>query len=123
MSSDLVTSDTSSAATGPGSTQCLLSLTRVALSASVEMPDLWGGAQLTTRLLQCLLRCSQYEVREMALEGVLMRLQEEEEGEQKGWLDETTLSNLTSLALHETHPQCLAKVRPHKRIHTHTKTL
>ncbi|XP_042288889.1 thyroid adenoma-associated protein isoform X2 [Thunnus maccoyii] len=116
MSSDLVTSDTSSATPAPGSTQYLLSLARVALSASVEIPELWGGPQLTTQLLQCLLQCPQYEVRELALEGVLKRLQQqEEEEEEEGkrrppWLDETTLSNLTSLALHETHPQCLAKV-------------
>lgn len=121
MASDLVASDTSSTTLGPGSTQYLLSLARVALSASVEIPELWGGPQPTSQLLQCLLRCPQYEVRELALEGVLRRLQEEEEEEEKKrrpqWLDETTLSNLTSLALHETHPQCLAKVRPHTRTH------
>ncbi|XP_037638453.1 thyroid adenoma-associated protein [Sebastes umbrosus] len=113
MTSDLVTSDTSSTTVGPGSIQYLLSLARVALSASVEIPKLWGGPGLTSQLLQCLLRCPQYEVRELALEGVLRRLQEDEEEEEKSrpqWLDETTLSNLTSLALHETHPQCLAKV-------------
>ncbi|XP_045927102.1 thyroid adenoma-associated protein homolog isoform X2 [Micropterus dolomieu] len=113
MASDLVTSDSSSTILGPGSTQYLLGLARVALSASVEIPELWGGPQLTSRLVQCLLQCPHYEVRELALEGVLRRLQEKEEEEQKRrpqWLDETTLSNLTSLALHETHPQCLAKV-------------
>ncbi len=125
MASDLVTSDTLSTTLGPGSTQYLLSLARVALSASVEIPELWGGPQPTSQLLQCLLRCPQYEVRELALEGVLRRLQEEEEEEEEEkkrrpqWLNETTLSNLTSLALHETHPLCLAKVRPH----THTETL
>ncbi|XP_030298445.1 thyroid adenoma-associated protein [Sparus aurata] len=112
MASDLVSSDDSSSALGPGSTQYLLSLARLALSASVEIPDLWGGSQLSGQLLQCLLWCPQYEVRELALEGVLRRLQEEEEKKKRRpqWLDETTLSNLTSLALHETHPQCLAKV-------------
>ncbi|KAM7408173.1 hypothetical protein PAMA_002048 [Pampus argenteus] len=112
MSSDLVTSHTSSATLGPGSTQYLLSLARLALSASVQIPELWGGPQLTTQLLQCLLQCPQYEVRELTLEGVLRTLQEEEgEGKRRPQLlDETTLSNLTSLALHETHPQCLAKV-------------
>ncbi|KAM7385101.1 hypothetical protein PAMP_001198 [Pampus punctatissimus] len=112
MSSELVTSYTSSFPLGPGSTQYLLSLARLALSASVQIPELWGGPQLTMQLLQCLLQCPQYEVRELTLEGVLRSLQEEE-GERKRrpqWLDETTLSNLTSLALHETHPQCLAKV-------------
>ncbi|KAL7382872.1 hypothetical protein ABVT39_000669 [Epinephelus coioides] len=111
MDSDLVTTDTSSTTLGPGSTQYLLSLARMALSASVEIPEFWGGLQLKSQLLQCLLQCPQYEVRELALEGVLKRLQEEEEKTKRPqWLDETTLSNLTSLALHETHPQCLAKV-------------
>ncbi|XP_049457282.1 thyroid adenoma-associated protein [Epinephelus fuscoguttatus] len=111
MASDLVTTDTSSTTLGPGSTQYLLSLARMALSASMEIPELWGGLQLTSQLLQCLLQCPQYEVRELALEGVLKRLQKEEEKMKRPqWLDETTLSNLTSLALHETHPQCLAKV-------------
>ncbi|XP_010793816.1 sodium channel and clathrin linker 1-like [Notothenia coriiceps] len=109
MASDLVLS---SPPLGPGSTQCLLCLARVALSASVEIPELWGDPQPKSQLLQCLLKAPQYEVRELALEGVLRRLQEEEEDEEERghqWLDQTTLSNLTSLALHETHPQCLAK--------------
>lgn len=112
MASDLIASDTPSTPLGPGSTQYLLSLARVALGASVELPELWHGAQPASQLLQCLLRCPQYEVRELALEGVLKRLQEEEEEKmmRPQWLDETTLSNLTSLALHEAHPQCLAKV-------------
>ncbi|XP_031732003.1 thyroid adenoma-associated protein [Anarrhichthys ocellatus] len=116
MASELVTPDSSSTAPGPGGTQYLLSLARVALSASVEIPELWGGPGPASRLLRCLLQCPQYEVRELALEGVLRRLQEEEEEEEEEkkrrpeWLDQTTLSNLTGLALHETHPQCLAKV-------------
>uniref|UniRef100_A0A3B4WC26 tRNA (32-2'-O)-methyltransferase regulator THADA n=1 Tax=Seriola lalandi dorsalis TaxID=1841481 RepID=A0A3B4WC26_SERLL len=115
MASDLVISDSSSNTLGPGSTQYLLSLARMSLSASVEIPELWRGPQLTTQLLGCLLQCPQYEVRELALEGVLRTLQEEEEEEEgtkrrPQWLDETTLSHLTSLALHETHPQSLAKV-------------
>ncbi|KAI3362945.1 hypothetical protein L3Q82_011619 [Scortum barcoo] len=113
MASDLVTPNAPSAAMGPGSTQYLLSLAWVALSASVEIPELWGGRQPMSQLLQCLLQCPQYEVRELVLEGVLKRLQEEEEEEKTGrpqWLDETTLSNLITLALHETHPKCLAKV-------------
>ncbi|XP_033469719.2 thyroid adenoma-associated protein [Epinephelus lanceolatus] len=111
MASDLITTDTSSTTLGPGSTQYLLSLARMALSASVEIPELWGGLQLMSHLLQCLLQCPQYEVRELALAGVLKWLQEEEDKMKRPqWLDETTLSNLISLALHETHPQCLAKV-------------
>ncbi|CAJ1066908.1 thyroid adenoma-associated protein [Xyrichtys novacula] len=117
MASELVNSSPSSPCSpqGPGSTQYLLSLARLALSASLETPELRGGSQLSNQLLQSLLLCREYEVREETLQEVLKRLQEEEEeeeGERKRsqWLDETTLSNLTSLALHETHPQCLAKV-------------
>ncbi|XP_072247562.1 thyroid adenoma-associated protein [Leuresthes tenuis] len=112
MASELVTSDSSSAAFGPGSIRYLLSLAQVALSASVEIPELWDSFELRTQLLANLLRCPHYEVRELAVEGILRRLKEEEEQEKQRpqWLDKTTLSNLTSLALHETHPQCLAKV-------------
>uniref|UniRef100_A0A3Q3LPG0 tRNA (32-2'-O)-methyltransferase regulator THADA n=1 Tax=Mastacembelus armatus TaxID=205130 RepID=A0A3Q3LPG0_9TELE len=112
MTSELVTPDISSTSLGPGSTQFLLSLARVALSASVEIPEHWESPQLTTQLLQCLLWCPQYEVRELAVEAILRRVQEEEEEKKKRphWMDENTLSNLTSLALHETHPPCLAKV-------------
>ncbi|GAA6230826.1 thyroid adenoma-associated protein homolog [Lates japonicus] len=113
MASELVISEPSSTTLEPGSTQYLLSLARVALSAGVEIPELWRGRQLTSQLLQYLLQCPQYEVRELVLEGVLRKLQEEEDDDEKRrpqWLDETALSNLTSLALHETHPQCLAKV-------------
>ncbi|XP_041645448.1 thyroid adenoma-associated protein isoform X2 [Cheilinus undulatus] len=102
----------SSSPQGPGSTQYLLSLARLALSASLETPELWGGPELSSQLLQSLLLCPEYEVREETLQEVLTRLQENEEEEEKKrpqWLDETTLSNLTSLALHETHPQSLAK--------------
>lgn len=121
MASELVTPEASPASLVPGSTQCLLSLAQVALSTTVEIPEVWGGPQWTTRLLQCVLQCPQYEVRELAVEVVLKRLQHEDQGEKERrpqWLDETTLSNLTSLALHETHPQCLAKVGPHTRTHT-----
>lgn len=115
MASELVTSDSSSSTLGLGGTQYLLSLARVALSASVDIPELWGGPRSASRLLWCLLQHPQFEVRELALEGVLRRLQEEAEEEEEEkkrpeWLDEATLSNLTSLALHETHPRCLAKV-------------
>ncbi|KAK2823947.1 hypothetical protein Q5P01_021122 [Channa striata] len=110
MASDLVLSSTS-APSGPGGTQCLLSLARVALSAGVEIPDLWGRPHSTSQLLQCLLQCPQYEVRQLGVEGVLKRLLEQKvEKRRPQWLDETTVCNLTSLAVHETHPQCLAKV-------------
>lgn len=115
MTSELVNSNKSpSISLGPGSTQYLLSLARVALNASVEIPKLWGSPELVSHLLQC----PDYEVRELTLERVLKRLQEEDLRRPE-WLDKTTQSNLTSLAFHETHPRCLAKVRMHT--HTHAQ--
>lgn len=97
----------------------MLSLTKIALSASVDIPELWGRQPLTTQLLERLLKCPQYEVRELVLERVLMRLKEEEDQKRTpAWLNETTLFTLTSLALNEGHPQCLAKVRLHTRTYT-----
>ncbi|XP_062319840.1 thyroid adenoma-associated protein isoform X2 [Osmerus eperlanus] len=117
LASELVTSDPAPTPAGPldpGTTQYLLSLARLAVSVSVEVPQLWGappGPWGGPQLLGCLLRCPHYEVRELALEGVVRRL-EGEAGETRGLpgLDEDTVSSLTSLALHETHPLCLAKV-------------
>ncbi|KAG7511599.1 thyroid adenoma-associated protein [Solea senegalensis] len=117
MDSDLVIADPSSLTRGPGVTHYLLSLARVVLSATVEIPELWKVPQLTTQLLQCLLQFPQYEVRELALQEILKRLQqqqeeddEEEKKRRPQWLDETTMSDLIGLSFHETHPQCLAKV-------------
>uniref|UniRef100_A0A8C4Z6R2 tRNA (32-2'-O)-methyltransferase regulator THADA n=1 Tax=Gadus morhua TaxID=8049 RepID=A0A8C4Z6R2_GADMO len=61
---------------GPGAVQYLLSLTRVALSASLEGPwrPLWAG----NRLLESVLRGPLYEVRELVLDGLLEKLDEEE---------------------------------------------
>ncbi|KAM4729595.1 thyroid adenoma-associated protein isoform 2-T4 [Anableps anableps] len=113
MASELITSDSSSAPLGPGTTQYLLSLAQVGLSASVDFPDLWSGFELRKQLLDSLLRSPHYEVRELALEGILRKLhEEEEEGIKRSplWLDETTVSDLTNMAIHERHHQCLAKV-------------
>lgn len=116
MTSELVNSNKCpSISLGPGSTQYLLSLARVALNASVEIPELWGSPELVSQLLQHLLQCPDYEVRQLTLERVLKRLQEEDLRRPE-WLDKTTQSNLSSLAFQETHPRCLAKVRTH----THT---
>lgn len=113
MTSELVKSNKSpSIFLGPGSTQYLLSLARVALNAIVEIPELWGSPEFVSQLLQHLLECPDYEVRELTLEQVLKRLQEEDLRRPE-WLDKTTQCNLTSMAFHETHPRCLAKVRTH----------
>ena len=117
---------------GPGAVPYLLSLTRVALSASLETPwrRLWAGA----RPLESVLRGPLYEVRELVLDGLLTKLDEEEEEEEaeeqekelaqekRSWLDKSTLFTLSSLALNESHPQCLAKVGPHTHAHTRTHT-
>lgn len=122
MASELITPDSSSLV--PGTEQYLLSLARVGLSASVDIPDLWRGFEQRKPILDSLLRSPHYEVRELALEGILRKLQEEEgEGMKRSplWLDETTLSNLTNMAFHETHQQSLAKVRPHTRTQKHRR--
>ncbi|KAM6915988.1 thyroid adenoma-associated protein [Xenentodon cancila] len=114
MTSELMASDSSCAAFGPGTIPYLLSLAQVALSASVEFPELWDVRQPTTRLLERLLQCPHYEVRELAVEVILRKLKEEEEVQEErrrpAWLEGTTVSHLTSMALQEKHPQCLAKV-------------
>ncbi|XP_057703664.1 thyroid adenoma-associated protein [Corythoichthys intestinalis] len=111
LTSTLVNNNGPTANLEPGNIQYMLSLTRVAISASVEIPELWGRQHLTTQLLECLFNCPQYEVRELVLERVLMRLKEaKDQKKTPAWLNETILSNLTSLALHERHTQCLAKV-------------
>lgn len=122
MTSELVNSNKSlSISLGPGSTQYLLSLARVALSASVEIPELWGSPELVSQLLQHLLKCQDYEVRELTLERVLKRLQRAEDLRRPEWLDKTTQSNLTSLAFHEKLPRCLAKVRTHTPMYRHAQ--
>ncbi|MEQ2177194.1 hypothetical protein GOODEAATRI_001245 [Goodea atripinnis] len=113
MASELITSDPSSAPLGPGTTQYLLSLAQVGITACVRFPDRWRGFEQRKQLLDSLLHSPQYEVRDLTLESILRKLHEEEEEEIKSsplWLDETAVSDLTNMALHETHNQCLAKV-------------
>ncbi|XP_072293704.1 thyroid adenoma-associated protein [Eucyclogobius newberryi] len=92
----------------PGTTQYLLSLSRVALSASVEHPELWD-TQRAPQLLQHLLKCPCYEVRALALDTLLKRLRRGGVAGGAQWLQQTTLSHLTGRVLHETHPHCLSK--------------
>uniref|UniRef100_A0A3Q2TPU4 tRNA (32-2'-O)-methyltransferase regulator THADA n=1 Tax=Fundulus heteroclitus TaxID=8078 RepID=A0A3Q2TPU4_FUNHE len=111
MASELITPDSSSALLGPGTTQYLLSLAQVGLSACVDFPDLWRAFEQRKQLLDSLLRSSHYEVRELTLEIILRKLHEEEENKRSPlWLDETTVSDLTNMAVRETRHQCLAKV-------------
>lgn len=108
LASELLSSGLSSVGPVPGTTQYLLSLSRVALCVSVESPELWDP-QLAPQLLQCLLSCPCYEVRALVLDTVLRKLQQGDSERGVQWLDQTALPNLTGLALHETHPHCLAK--------------
>lgn len=110
MASELLTSDLP-AVSGPGSTQYLLSLAQMALSVSVQIPELWQSSQLADQILENLLRCPHYEVRDVALGSLLMRLKEEEPKRNLQWLEQSIMSHLLHLALHEEHPQCLTKVR------------
>ncbi|XP_015229151.1 PREDICTED: thyroid adenoma-associated protein isoform X1 [Cyprinodon variegatus] len=109
--SELIHPDSSSPSLVPGSTQYLLSLAQLGLSVCVDSPHLWRGFEQRKQLLYSLLHSPHYEVRELALEGILRKLYEEEEEEKSPlWLDETTMSDLTNMAVHETRQQCLAKV-------------
>ncbi|XP_035256755.1 thyroid adenoma-associated protein [Anguilla anguilla] len=105
--SELLAPDGPVAVTGPGATQYLQSLARVAASASTEDPELWGAGSRGPRILGCLLQCPQYEVRHLALEAVLRRL--ERAADTPGDPGPAHYS-FTSMALHERHPQCLTKV-------------
>lgn len=109
LASELFGPGPSPVSSAPGTTQYLLSLSLVTLSASVESPELWDPQQ-APQLLQCLLNCPYYEVRALALDTILTKLQDDNTGRGEPWMEETTLANLTGLALHETHPHCLAKV-------------
>ncbi|KAJ8359680.1 hypothetical protein SKAU_G00162050 [Synaphobranchus kaupii] len=105
--SELLAPDGPHAVTGPGATQYLQSLARVAASASTENPEPWGAGSWGPHVLGCLLQCPQYEVRLVALEAVLRRL--ERAGSTPSDLGPTH-HTFTSMALHETHPPCLTKV-------------
>ncbi|XP_036403279.1 thyroid adenoma-associated protein [Megalops cyprinoides] len=107
MDSELLSPDGPCAAAGPGATQYFLSLARVAASASVDDPGLWGTGPRGPLILGHLLRCPQYEVRQLALEAVLRGL---EKGACLSSYLDAACYPLTSMALHETHPQCLTKV-------------
>ncbi|KAJ8418447.1 hypothetical protein AAFF_G00141560 [Aldrovandia affinis] len=106
--SELLAPDGPGAVTGPGATQYLQSLARAAAasSASAEDPELWGAGPRGPLALGRLLRCPQYEVRQLALEEALRRL--ERDGGRRGE-PEPTHCSFTSMALHERHPQCLTK--------------
>lgn len=93
----------------PGTTQYLLSLSRVALSAGVENPELWDP-QVAPQLIQHLLSSPCYEVRALALDTVLKVLQRDDGETGTQCLGQSTIGHLTGLVLQETHPHCLAKV-------------
>ncbi|KAJ0004955.1 hypothetical protein NQD34_011169 [Periophthalmus magnuspinnatus] len=116
LASDLFVPGPSSVVPAPGSTQYLLSLSRVALNATVEHPELWDTQQ-APQLLQHLLSSISYEVRALTLDTLLKQLQQRsmDRDSDRGpeWQNQTTLSHLTSRAFHETHPHCLSKVGPH----------
>ncbi|XP_033835592.1 thyroid adenoma-associated protein [Periophthalmus magnuspinnatus] len=115
LASDLFVPGPSSVVPAPGSTQYLLSLSRVALNATVEHPELWDTQQ-APQLLQHLLSSISYEVRALTLDTLLKQLQQRsmdrDRDSDRGpeWQNQTTLSHLTSRAFHETHPHCLSKV-------------
>lgn len=98
---------------GPGAMQYLQSLAYLASSIAMDSSTLWHAQEaegkLKDDLLSHLLQCSHYEVRQLALERLLERLQTSEEHQPLPF--DLSVSALTYLALHEQHPTCLAKVR------------
>ncbi|XP_066553351.1 thyroid adenoma-associated protein [Amia ocellicauda] len=91
----------------PGGPPYLQSLARLAVSASVESPELWGAESCGPQLLAQLLQSGAYEVRLLVLDAVLSRLQRDPAD--LGPLS-AAHSTLAGLALRETHPHCLARV-------------
>lgn len=97
---------------GPGATQYLQSLAHLATSIAVDSSALWSRPEADEQvkdLLSHLLQSTHYEVRQLALERLLERLQTNRK-HQSLPLD-LSVSTLARLALHEPHPTCLAKVR------------
>lgn len=97
----------------PGATQYLQSLAKIAINICLESPHLWECPEFHRELLERLLQCPQYEVRLFALEQLYRRQRAEDtfQHHDLGLLPfDLSVSSLTSLALHETHPDCQAKV-------------
>lgn len=97
---------------GPGVTQYLQSLAYLATSIAMQSSALWSTLETDGQLkdlLSRLLQCSHYEVRQLALERLLERLQTNREHRSLPF--DLSVSTLEYLALHEPHPTCLAKVR------------
>ncbi|MCI4376608.1 hypothetical protein PGIGA_G00190450 [Pangasianodon gigas] len=95
----------------PGAMQYLQSLARLATSIAMETCALWSTQEAEGQLkdlLSRLLQCSHYEVRQLALERLLERLQTNREHQSLPF--DLSVSTLAYLALHEPHPTCLAKV-------------
>ncbi|KAI1894434.1 hypothetical protein AGOR_G00115770 [Albula goreensis] len=107
MESEVMAPNGPWAVTGPGAAQYLLSLARVAASASMENPELWRVGPRAPLMMRRLLQCPQYEVRQLSLEVVLRRL--ETDGGAPADLNHPCYT-FTTAALHEKHPQCLTKV-------------
>lgn len=97
---------------GPGATQYLQSLACIATSISMDSPSYWDrgltGGMLNVILNQ-LLQSSHYEVRQLSLERLQQSLERQQQ--HKSLPCDLSVSILTNLALHESHPTCLAKVR------------
>nr|XP_023660134.1 thyroid adenoma-associated protein isoform X1 [Paramormyrops kingsleyae] len=114
MESELVSADAPRPPSSPGAAQYLLSLARLAVSAALERPELWGVGERGPQLLGRLLQCPHHEVRLLVLEEVLKELEGLAEGSSQRrpvstFLEQSACS-LTTMALQEKHPQCLEKV-------------
>lgn len=96
---------------GPGAMQYLQSLADLATSIAMNSSTMWstpGSEEQFKDILSVLLHCSHYEVRQLALERLLEKLQTNQDYQPLSF--DLSVSTLTHLALHEPHPTCLAKV-------------
>ncbi|XP_049337727.1 thyroid adenoma-associated protein isoform X1 [Astyanax mexicanus] len=98
---------------GPGTTQYLQSLSCLATSVAMDSAGMWGiqdvdGVQKD--LLRRLLQCPHYEVRQLALDRLLERLENMQCSDLQPLPFDLSGTTLTHLAMNEPHSACLSKV-------------
>ncbi|XP_072533812.1 thyroid adenoma-associated protein [Salminus brasiliensis] len=98
---------------GPGAIQYLQSLASLATSIAMDSAGVWGTQEVDgvqKDLLRRLLQCTHYEVRQLALDRLLERLENMQGNSLQPLPFDLSVTALTHLAMHEPHSACLAKV-------------